>query len=109
MNDDPTLLCYIQQNSALGKRAWTEHYSIQFNKYLQNISFVLSDRMDLDMYLGLTPKDAALQNTIFCWELIGGLPDVRSGFMKSTSYTQPSEEHSVSCLLKILHLFSVYI
>lgn len=55
------------------------------------MSFALSDGMDLDTYLGPMQKDAALQNAIFRWELIGGLHDVCSGFMKSTAFTQPSE------------------
>ena len=53
---------------------------------------MLSDGVDLDTYLGLMQKDAALQNAIFHWELIGGLPDVCSGFMKSI--TQLSQVRS---------------
>lgn len=73
------------------------------------MSFALSDGMDLDTYLGPMQKDAALQNAIFRWELIGGLHDVCSGFMKSTAFTQPSEEHSVPHLREILRSLLVYI
>lgn len=45
--------------------------------------------MDLDMYLGPTWKDGALQNTIFYWKTGDDLPDVYSDTMKMTHPPPP--------------------